>query len=80
MGFFARGSIYTTILELAPQNHDEDGLLGLIPYWQKKNIYINMDPLVFSKPPLKRISLGSEDKQLPEDLRMWGFGMGVGIF
>ena len=39
-----------------------------------------MDPLVFSKPPLKRISLGSEAKQLPEDLRMWGFGMGVGIF
>ena len=26
-----RGSIYTTIMELGPQNHNRDGLLGLIP-------------------------------------------------
>ena len=26
-----RGSIYTTIMELGPQNHNGDGLLGLDP-------------------------------------------------
>ena len=27
-GLLPRGSIFTTIMELAPQNHSRDGLLG----------------------------------------------------
>ena len=36
----ARGSIYTTILELGPQNHNGDGLLGL-----NSITVVYMDPL-----------------------------------
>ena len=35
-----RGSIYTTIMELGPQNHNGDGLLGL-----NSIIVVYMDPL-----------------------------------
>ena len=35
-----RGSIYTTIMELGPQNHNEDGLLG-----PNSIIVVYMDPL-----------------------------------
>ena len=35
-----RGSIYTTIMELGPQNHNGDGLLG--PH---SKIVVYMDPL-----------------------------------
>ena len=35
-----RGSIYTTILELGPQNHNGDGLLGA-----NSIIVVYMDPL-----------------------------------
>ena len=35
-----RGSIYTTIMELGPQNHNGDGLLGA-----NSIIVVDMDPL-----------------------------------
>ena len=35
-----RGSIYTTIMELGPQNHNGDGLLG-----PNSIIVVYMDPL-----------------------------------
>ena len=35
-----RGSIYTTIMELGPQNHNGDGRLGL-----NSTIVVYMDPL-----------------------------------
>ena len=37
---FARGSIYTTIMELGPQNHNGDGLLG-----PRSITVVYMDPL-----------------------------------
>ena len=37
---FPRGSIYTTIMELGPQNHTGDGLLGA-----NSIIVVYMDPL-----------------------------------
>ena len=37
---YARGSIYTTIMELGPQNHNGDGLLG-----PNSIIVVYMDPL-----------------------------------
>ena len=39
---FPRGSIYTTIMELGPQNHNGDGLLG-----PNSIIVVYMDPLGF---------------------------------
>ena len=35
-----RGSIYTTIMELGPQSHSKDGLLGL-----NSIIVVHVDPL-----------------------------------
>ena len=37
---FPRGSIYTTVTEFGPQNHNGDGLLGL-----NSIIVVYMDPL-----------------------------------
>ena len=37
---FPRGSIYTTIMDLGPQNHNGDGLLG-----PKSIIVVYIDPL-----------------------------------
>ena len=39
-GHSPRGSIYTTIMELGPQNHNGDGLLG-----PNSIIVVYMDPL-----------------------------------
>ena len=38
-----RGSIYTTSMELGPQNHNKDGLLG-----PNSRIVVHMDPLARS--------------------------------
>ena len=38
--YYPRGSIYTTIMELGPQNHNGDGLLG-----PNSIIVVYMDPL-----------------------------------
>ena len=40
LGISPRGSIYTTIMELGPQNHNGDGLLGT-----NSIIVVYMDPL-----------------------------------
>ena len=41
--YYLRGSIYTTIMGLGPQNHNGDGLLGL-----NSIIVVYMDPLGIS--------------------------------
>ena len=38
--YFPRGSMYTTIMDLGPQNHNGDGLLG-----PNSKIVVYMDPL-----------------------------------
>ena len=40
LDYIPRGSIYTTIMELGPQNHNGDGLLG-----PNSIIVVYMDPL-----------------------------------
>ena len=41
--YLPRGSIYTTIMELGPQNHNGDGLLG-----PNSIIVVYMDPLGYT--------------------------------
>ena len=83
MGFFARGSIYTTILELAPQNHDEDGLLGLIPYWQKKKNIYKYGPSCFFKASLEKDLFGLRGQATaggPQNVGIWdGCGDILGV-
>ena len=44
-----RGSIYTTIMEIGPQNHNGDGLLGpnsiIVVYMDPLGIYLNIRKL-----------------------------------